>query len=94
MEEVSDNAVVFILGSQRKIFQLNHLLKSNSQWSYKKIKPIIRLSKLTIGLLSFGNIARRVAEKLRGFNLNIITWLLPKKYLKYPYFKNSTNNIK
>ena len=73
IEEVSDNAVAFILGCQRKIFQLNHILKSNSQWSYEKIKPIRRLSKLTIGLLSFGNIARRVAEKLRGFNLNIIT---------------------
>ena len=23
-----------------------------------------------------------------------IIWLLPKKYPKYPYFKNSTNNIK
>ena len=30
MEEVSDNAVAFILGCQRKIFQLNHILKSNS----------------------------------------------------------------
>ncbi len=80
MEEVSDNAIAFILECQRKIFQLNHILKSNSQWSYEKIKPIRRLSKLTIGLLSFGNIARRVVEKLRGFNLNIITY--------DPYFSN------
>jgi len=80
MEEVSDNAVAFILGCQRKIFRLNHIVKNNIQWSYKKIEPIRRLSKLTIGLLSFGNIARRVAEKLRGFNLNIITY--------DPYFSN------
>jgi len=80
MEEVSDNALAFILGCQRKIVQLNHIVKSNSQWSYEKIKPIRRLSKLTIGLLSFGNIGRRVAEKLRGFNLNIITY--------DPYFSN------
>lgn len=80
LEEVSDNAVAFILGCQRKIFQLNHILKSNSQWSYEKIKPIRRLSGLTIGLLSFGNIARRVAKKLRGFDLNIITY--------DPYFSN------
>ncbi len=69
MEEVSDNAVAFILGCQRKIFQLDQIVKTNSQWNYEKIKPIRRLSKLTIGLLSFGNISRRVAEKLRGFNL-------------------------
>ena len=80
MEEVSDNTVAFILGCQKKIFQLNHMLKSNGQWSYEKIKPIRRLSELTIGLLSFGNIARRVAEKLRGFNSNIITY--------DPYFGN------
>jgi len=80
MEEVSDNAVAFILGCQKKIFQLNHMLKSNSQWSYEKIKPIRRLSKLTIGLLSFGNIAKKVAEKLRGFDSNIITY--------DPYFVN------
>ena len=59
---------------QRKIVQLNHIVKNNISWSYEKIKPIRRLSKLTIGLLSFGNIAKKVAEKLRGFNLNIITY--------------------
>jgi len=80
MEEVSDNAVAFILGCQRKIVQLNNIVKNNIQWNYEKIKPIRRLSKLTIGLLSFGNIARRVAEKLRGFTLNIIT--------HDPYFSN------
>jgi D-3-phosphoglycerate dehydrogenase len=80
LEEVSDNAIAFMLGCQRKIFQLNHILKSSSQWSYEKIKPIRRLSNLTIGLLSFGNIARKVAKKLRGFNLNIITY--------DPYFSN------
>ncbi len=79
-EEVSDNTIAFILGCQKKIVQLNHIVKNNIPWSYEKIKPIRRLSKLTIGLLSFGNIARRVAEKLRGFNLNIITY--------DPYFSN------
>ena len=74
VEEVSDNAVAFVLGCQRKIVQLNHIVKNNIPWSYEKIKPIRRLSKLTIGLLSFGNIAKKVAEKLRGFNLNIITY--------------------
>ena len=73
-EEVSDNAIAYILACVRKIFQQNHILKSNIKWSYEKIKPIRRLSKLTIGLLSFGNIAKKVAEKLRGFNLNIITY--------------------
>ena len=80
MEEVSDNAVAYILICVRKICQQNHILKSNIKWNYEKIKPIRRLSKLTIGLLSFGNIARRVAKKLRGFDLNIITY--------DPYFGN------
>ena len=80
IEEVSDNAITYILACVRKIFQQNHVLKSNIKWNYEKIKPIRRLSNLTIGLLSFGNIARRVAEKLRGFDSNIITY--------DPYFGN------
>ena len=79
-EEVSDNAIAYILICVRKIFQQIYILKTNTQWDYKKIKPVRRLANLTIGLLSFGNIANRVAKKLRGFNLNIITY--------DPYFIN------
>jgi len=80
VEEVSDNAVAFILECQRKIVQLNHIVKNDIPWNYEKIKPIRRLSNLTIGLLAFGKIARKVAEKLFYYNLNIIAY--------DPYFGN------
>jgi len=31
---------------------------------------------------------------LKKIKKELYNWLLPKKYLKYLYFKNSTNNIK
>jgi D-3-phosphoglycerate dehydrogenase len=82
IEEVSDSAIAHIFNCVRKISFTNKLL-CNKLWSYEKIKPIYRFSGQTLGLIAFGNIARRVAEKLRPFNLKILTY--------DPYFKDDDN---
>lgn len=82
IEEVSDSAIAHILNCVRKISFTNKLFY-NKLWSYEKIKPICRFSNQTLGLIAFGNIARRVAEKLRPFNLKILTY--------DPYFKDDDN---
>jgi len=82
IEEVSDSAIAHIFNCIRKISFTNKLF-CNKLWSYEKIKPICRLSGQTLGLVAFGNIARRVAEKLRPFNLKILTY--------DPYFKDDEN---
>ncbi|MBN2324816.1 MAG: C-terminal binding protein [Spirochaetes bacterium] len=71
VEEVSDSAVAFIFNAIRKTSFANYLLQ-NGAWSYEKIRPIRRASDITIGLLAFGNIAQRVAEKLRSSNTTIV----------------------
>jgi D-3-phosphoglycerate dehydrogenase len=73
IEEVSDTAVAHILNCVRKTAQANGLIHSRS-WAYDKIKPIRRFGSLTIGLIAFGNIARRVAEKLRPFGNRILAY--------------------
>lgn len=82
IEEVSDSAIAHIFNCVKKISFANKLFY-NKLWSYQKIKPMYRFSAQTLGLIAFGNIARRVAEKLRPFNLKILTY--------DPYFKDDNN---
>ena len=82
IEEVSDSAIAHMLNCIRKISLANNLF-CNKLWDYEKIKPMYRFSDQTLGLIAFGNIARRVAEKLRPFNLKILTY--------DPYFKDDNN---
>jgi D-3-phosphoglycerate dehydrogenase len=73
IEEVSDTAVAHILNCTRKVSLANDLIHSK-KWEYEKIKPIRRLAGLTVGLIAFGNIARRTAEKLRAFNVRLMAY--------------------
>ncbi|GAH48956.1 unnamed protein product, partial [marine sediment metagenome] len=82
IEEVSDSTIAHIFNCVKKTSFANKLF-CNKLWSYEKIKPIYRFSGQTLGLIAFGNIARRVAEKLRPFNLKILTY--------DPYFKDDNN---
>ena len=82
IEEVSDSAIAHILNCVKKISFANKLF-CNKLWNYQKIKPMYRFSGQTLGLIAFGNIARRVAEKLRPFHLKILTY--------DPYFKDDNN---
>ncbi|MEN6482549.1 MAG: C-terminal binding protein [Anaerolineaceae bacterium] len=79
IEEVSDTAVAHILNCVRKVTEANNLLH-NHEWTYAKIKPVHRFASHTVGLLAFGNIARRVAEKLHPFGVTIMAY--------DPYFKD------
>jgi D-3-phosphoglycerate dehydrogenase len=82
IEEVSDSAIAHMFNCIRKISLANNLF-CNKLWDYEKIKPMYRFSDQTLGLIAFGNIGRRVAEKLKLFNLRILTY--------DPYFKNEKN---
>jgi D-3-phosphoglycerate dehydrogenase len=73
IEEVSDTAVAHILNCTRKLSLANDLIHSK-KWEYEKIKPIRRLAGLAVGLIAFGNIARRTAEKLRAFKVHLMAY--------------------
>jgi D-3-phosphoglycerate dehydrogenase len=75
IEEVSDTTIAHILNCLRKVSLANKFLH-NLTWSYEKIKPIHRLSNLTVGLIAFGKIAKRVAEKLKPFNCKLVAYEL------------------
>ena len=73
VEEVSDHAMAMILSLCRKIPQ-NHNRITSGGWDVHDFRPIQAFSDLTIGLVSFGNIAKRVAQKAKAFGFKIIAF--------------------
>lgn len=73
---VAELAVCFMLDSLRQVSRLNGALKQG-QW----IRYVGHdISGMTIGLLGFGDIARRVAKKMTGFDVNVIAYdMFPDK---------------
>ena len=71
VEEVSNHALAMILSLGRRI-PLDDAQIRRGEWGIKKYLPIPAFSSLTLGLLGFGAIGRRVAEKARAFGFRII----------------------
>lgn len=73
IEEVSDTAIAHIMNCFRALSEANLLIHEN-KWTYDAIKPLQRISASKIGLIAFGNIARRTAEKLRPFGCELLVY--------------------
>lgn len=69
-DEVSSHAVALILGCARQISQYDRLIHKGV-WAYGQI-PLNRFAGKTVGIVGMGAIGRAVAEKLAGFNVNLI----------------------
>jgi D-3-phosphoglycerate dehydrogenase / 2-oxoglutarate reductase len=73
IEEVSDHALAMILSLCRRMPQ-DHYQIVRGGWGVNQLRPIHAPSELTIGLVSFGKIARRVATKAKVFGFNVIAF--------------------
>jgi D-3-phosphoglycerate dehydrogenase len=71
VEEVSDHTLALMLAANRRLLHL-HSSVSEGRWDFSIAEPLLRFKDLTVGLVAFGKIARRVAEKLRGFGCRIV----------------------
>ncbi len=71
LDEVSTHAVAMILSLTRRIPQ-DHYRIVHGEWGIGPLLPIPAISDLTLGLVGFGAIARRVAQKARAFGFRII----------------------
>lgn len=72
-DEVSNHALALIMSLTRKIVSLNQTVKQG-KWSFTDGVPLHRFNTQTVGLLSFGNIARKLAKKLLAIGFNVITY--------------------
>lgn len=71
VQEVAAHALALILAHLRKISVADALVRSG-RWHIDEVRPIRRLSELTVGLFGFGRIARRLAESLAALDMKII----------------------
>ena len=73
IEEVSDTAMAHIMNCLRSVATAN-LLIHEDRWEYDKIKPLKRVAENTIGLIAFGHIARRTADKLKPYGVKVLAY--------------------
>jgi len=71
--DVADHAVGLILSLIRKIPWADQKVKNNI-WNWKNMRPILRLKGKTVGIIGFGRIGRKVAQRLKGFEVKIIAY--------------------
>ncbi len=76
IEEVANQTMALILATNRKLLQMDTFVRAG-RWSAgdrarQVARPIRRLSKLTLGLVGFGNIARLVLERAKPFGFEFL----------------------
>ncbi|WP_408955401.1 C-terminal binding protein [Natroniella sp. ANB-PHB2] len=70
-DEVSDQAFALLMACARKTVLLNTDVKSGS-WDFNVAKPIHRLRGSTLGIVGFGKIPRKLAEKAKAFGFEML----------------------
>jgi len=72
-EEVSNHAITLALACIRKINLLDKAVK-NGVWDFKIATPVFRLKNKNFGLIGYGNIGMRVAQKAQAFGFNVMAY--------------------
>ncbi len=71
VDEVSTHALALLFACARSITAYDREIKDGG-WDWQIGAPIARLSESTLGLVGFGKIPRRVAEKADGFGFDVL----------------------
>ncbi len=71
LDEVSTHAVTMALSLCRRIPQ-DHYRIAHGEWGIGPLLPIASISDLVLGLVGFGAIARRVAQKAQPFGFQVV----------------------
>ena len=74
VEEVSDHAAAMLLALARGVVPYNDSVRWRGWGEFKPEPPMRRLRNRILGLVGFGRIARRFAEKIRGFGLKVLVF--------------------
>ncbi len=73
VDEVSDHTLALILDKARKISLADACVKQG-KWDFKVTQPVYRLQNRTLGLVGFGKIPQRLAEKVKPLGLRVIAY--------------------
>jgi len=72
-DEVAGHALALIMSLTRKVVWLNQQVKEGS-WAFDDAAPIHRFSSQTVGLVSYGKIARKLAAHLQAIGFSVIAY--------------------
>ena len=72
VEEVAAHALAMMLALLRRLPEADAFVRSGG-WSIDGLRPIARLSTLTVGLVGYGRIPRRLADALTALGISIVT---------------------
>ena len=70
-EEISNHAIALLLALSRKLFAFDAAVRRGGT-GIPAPQSVARLSQRTLGLVGYGRIGRRVAEKARAFGLEVV----------------------
>lgn len=85
VEEVANHALAMILSLCRRIPQDHHQILQGG-WGVNPFRPIQALTELTLGLVSFGKIARNLARKAAALGFSTIAcdpYVEPRVFAEY-----------
>ncbi|MBM3956501.1 MAG: C-terminal binding protein [Gemmatimonadetes bacterium] len=72
-EEVSNQAIAFVLALNRKLTLANDMMKAG-RWDRAALLPIAPLDEQTLGIVGFGTIGRAVARKMSGWRMETLVY--------------------
>ena len=74
-EEVADQAMLLLLAVNRKLLYC-HETATSGRWeqAFGGLGSVPKMSGKTLGLVAFGNIARAVARRAKGFGLRVLAF--------------------
>ncbi|HRW10948.1 MAG TPA: C-terminal binding protein [Caldilineaceae bacterium] len=73
VEEVSDHAMALILACARRVVGFDRAVRAGT-WNNTSLGPLPRLRGQTLGLVGFGNSARALLPKAKGFGMRVIAY--------------------
>ena len=72
-EEVATHTVALLLDCIRSVAAYDRDTRAGN-WGWERTRPVYRMRDRTLGLVSFGPIARRVREQLRCFDIDVVAY--------------------
>lgn len=73
MNEVATQAFGLLLACRRRIAEADREVR-DGEWSWETDRPVRRVPGSTLGLVSFGSIARRLAEYVSGMDVDLVVY--------------------
>lgn len=72
-EEVSDHALALALNQLRGVGRLDRAVR-RGEWDVRKIRPLRRVSELTLGVVGYGKIGQALARKARCLGMRVLVF--------------------